>query len=82
MDRVTMIRRLLLAGVVMGSMTVAGCALIISSDDHHRHDGCGDDCEDCHSAVVVMDWKKHAIDSCVVGGVAAVAPVIDSAASR
>ena len=82
MERTTMIRRLLLAGVMMGAMTAAGCALIISSSDHDCRDRCGDDCEDCHGAVVVVDWKERAADTTPVGGVQAVTPVPDSVSAR
>lgn len=60
--RDTVIRRLVLAGVIAAAMSTAGCMLIISSDDPH-HDRYGDDCEDCHEPVIVVEYKQQPGDS-------------------
>jgi hypothetical protein len=60
--RDTAIRRIVLAGVITAAMSTAGCMLIISSDDPH-HDRYGDDCEDCHDPVIVVEYKQQPSDS-------------------
>ncbi|MEW5701038.1 MAG: hypothetical protein AB1792_02245 [Candidatus Zixiibacteriota bacterium] len=54
----TTIRRLALATVIALAMGSAGCALIITSDAAHRSRYDDYDCEDCHTTVVIVDYKS------------------------
>ncbi|MEW5701928.1 MAG: hypothetical protein AB1792_06845 [Candidatus Zixiibacteriota bacterium] len=55
--RDTTIRRLMLATVITLAIGSAGCMLIIASDEPHRSRYDDGDCEDCHAAVVIVDYK-------------------------